>query len=311
MTKKQMNKLIKLTMDPWFVTGFTDAEGCFCVSIIRDNKNILGWRVKRWFQLALHKKDLDLLKQIQSYFGVGNIYKQGVESIQYRVESIKDLEIIVKHFDSYGLITQKWSDYQLFKQAIELIKCKEHLKQEGLSKLVAIKGSLNRGLSVELKAAFPDTIPVPRPSVIGATTWDIQDPNWLAGFVEGEGCFFINILNKSSHRLGVQVKLAFQITQHSRDEQLIKSLIKYFDCGGNVYKYREAVNFQITKFNDLTSKVIPFFDKYPLHGVKRLDYQDWCKVAELMQNKEHLTPEGLSKIYELKAGMNKGRKEII
>jgi hypothetical protein len=30
-----------------------------------------------------------------------------------------------------------------------------------------------------------------------------------------------------------------------------------------------------------------------------------------MQNKEHLTPEGLSKISELKAGMNRGRKEII
>jgi len=51
----------------------------------------------------------------------------------------------------------------------------------------------------------------------------------------------------------------------------MKSLIEYFD-GGNVYKDREAVYFKITKFNDLTNKVIPFFD--PLHGVKRLDYLD-------------------------------------
>jgi hypothetical protein len=38
-----------------------------------------------------------------------------------------------------------------------------------------------------------------------------------------------------------------------------------------------------------------------------LDYLDWCKVAELMKNKAHLTWEGLSKIRKIKAGMNKGR----
>jgi hypothetical protein len=38
--KKQMNKLIKL--DPWFITGFTDAEGCFTLSIVRNNKMKAG-----------------------------------------------------------------------------------------------------------------------------------------------------------------------------------------------------------------------------------------------------------------------------
>ena len=45
----------------------------------------------------------------------------------------------------------------------------EHLTMEGLEKIVAIKASLNNGLSAELKAAFPEIIPVPRPSVVGAT----------------------------------------------------------------------------------------------------------------------------------------------
>jgi hypothetical protein len=58
----------------------------------------------------------------------------------------------------------------------------------------------------------------------------------------------------------------------------------------------------------LTNKVIPFFDKYPLHGVKRLDYLDWCKVASMMQKKEHLTSEGLDQIRKIKMGMNKGRE---
>jgi hypothetical protein len=53
---------------------------------------------------------------------------------------------------------------------------------------------------------------------------------------------------------------------------------------------------------------MPFFDKYPLQGVKSLDYADWCRVAELIKDKKHLTQEGLDQIRKIKAGMNTGRK---
>jgi hypothetical protein len=45
--------LIKLTMDPWFVTGFADAEGCFSISLVRKNKLKVGWEVKIRFQINL------------------------------------------------------------------------------------------------------------------------------------------------------------------------------------------------------------------------------------------------------------------
>jgi len=114
-------------INPWFITGFADGESSFIISIIKNNKYKSGWNVKPKFQLTLHSKDLDLLEKIQSYLGVGSIYKNGLEAVSYRVESVKGLETIIKHFDDYSLITQKWSDYQLFKSGIELIKCKEHL----------------------------------------------------------------------------------------------------------------------------------------------------------------------------------------
>ena len=53
------------------------------------------------------------------------------DAVKYQVSSIKDLAVIIEHFDKYPLITQKWSDYELFKQAVELIKRKEHLRVEG------------------------------------------------------------------------------------------------------------------------------------------------------------------------------------
>ena len=44
---------------------------------------------------------------------------------------------------------------------------------------------------------------------------------------------------------------------------------------------------------DIQNKIIPFFNKYAIIGVKSLDFKDWCLVAELMQEGKHTTPEGL------------------
>ena len=44
----------------------------------------------------------------------------------------------------------------------------------------------------------------------------------MAEFVTGEGCFFIKIL-KDRNKAGVGVQLVFQVTQHTRDEALLKS----------------------------------------------------------------------------------------
>ena len=51
--------------------------------------------------------------------------------------------VIIPHFDKYPLITQKRADFELFKTAFEIINHQEHLRIEGLRKLVAIKTSLN------------------------------------------------------------------------------------------------------------------------------------------------------------------------
>jgi len=109
--------------------------------------------------------------------------------------------------------------------------------------------------------------------------------------------------------LGKSVQLVFLITQHSRDAQLMNSLVSYFGCGRYVLrKNKDFGEYVITKFSDLTEKVIPFFDKYKIIGVKALDFADFCKVHELVKNKAHLTPEGLELIEKIKSGMNKGRK---
>jgi hypothetical protein len=116
--------------------------------------------------------------------------------------------------------------------------------------------------------------------------------------------------HKATNKIGLRsrVQLRLRITQHNRDIKLMECLIKYLGSG-TIYKYPEkpAVSLTIVKFSDITNIIIPLFDKNPLLGVKLLDYLDWCKIAKLMSDGAHLTPEGLELIQQVKSGMNTGR----
>ena len=294
-------------LNPYFVTGFCDGEATFTVSVMKDRKSNTGWYVLTRFSICLHKKDLNLLKQLQSHFGgVGSIFiKETEEAVYFTVAAAGDLtNKIIPFLSKFPLITQKQADFLLFSQIIDLINKKEHLTMEGLQKVINIKASMNKGISEDLKEAFPNTKPVARPLV---EFKGIPDPNWLVGFVSGEGCFYVKI-TKGQTKTGYAVSLNSYITQHSRDQQLIASIADYLGCGTTQKDSKNlAVYFLVSKFSDTWTKIIPFFNQYPIQGSKRLDYLDFCKVAQLIKDKAHLTSEGLDKIRGIKAGMNRGR----
>ena len=161
---------------------------------------------------------------------------------------------------------------------------------------------MNLGLSKSLQAAFQDIIPIPRPVFHNLNI----GPEWLAGFASAEGCFFINIFNSPTHKLKAGVQLEFSLSQHSRDELLMKSLIEIFKCG-NVQMYNDACYYRIGNLSGITENIIPLFKKYPILGEKSKDFSDFCDVSEMIKDKKHLTKEGLEQIRLIKAGMNTGR----
>ena len=214
---------------------------------------------------------------------------------------------MIDHFDNYPLITQKYADYQLFKRAFHIFKSKEHLSLEGLKKLVGIKASMNRNnIPLALVTVFPDLIPVQRPLT---QDQEIKNPFWFSGFTSAEGSFFAYVFEDTRSKLGKKVSLRFSLAQHSRDEVLIRSLIQYLNCGQvNIRADGNAVDFKITNFDSLINKLIPFFVSNPLLGAKALDFNDFCKIAELIKNKAHLNHQGLEEIIKIKEGMNLKRK---
>lgn len=140
-------------MHPYYITGLTDGEGCFFIRVSPRLNRKKGFDVNLLFKITLSCKDKLLLEKVQNYFGVGRLYSHG-NSVSYNVRSLKDLEVIVDHFGKYPLISQKWSDYQLFKQVFQLMKAKQHLNTEGLNQIVGIKAVSNNGLSDQLKKTF-------------------------------------------------------------------------------------------------------------------------------------------------------------
>lgn len=131
------------------------------------------------FSIDLHSNDAYLLSQIQLSFGVGSIcVKKRDGAVCYSVNSLKDItNVIVPHFNTYTLTTKKRADFELFKLVVELMNKKEHLTTEGLSKIVSIKASMNKGLSEELQTAFPNVTQFQRPIFEGAIIKDPAPPS--------------------------------------------------------------------------------------------------------------------------------------
>jgi hypothetical protein len=291
-------------LNPNFVSGFVDAEGCFHISIV-DRAGSTTKSIRAMFQISLHKKDKALLDLIRNYFGVGKVIRRKDGAFYYRVSQIKDLLLVLAHFDKYPLLTQKGVDLALFKQAVDKMSRKEHLTPEGLQEIVNLKASMNfEVLSDKLLSAFPGAQAVSRPPI---TPLAIYSPEWVSGFVDGEGCFYINIYKRKDSVLGEGVKLVFKVTQDNRNSDLLASFVEIFKCGA-IYSQSKSTgtveDFTVTGLSDIRNRIIPFFLAHPLQGAKQKEFADFVKAAELMALKAHLTKEGLEEIRAIKLGMN-------
>ena len=300
------NKVQDNTLHPWFVTGLTDAEGTFALGFRKTNDYKIGYQITAIYKIAMHKKDHHLLCSLQNFFGVGKITKHGETTLQYIVRSLAELQVIISHFDKYPLLSEKRGDYILFKDGIELLKTKSHLNKEGFHKILSIRATLNLGFSDKLKLSFPHIIPVKRPLVKNLSVLDF---NWIAGLTSGDGCFYVSLRNSLTTKSGKSVVLKFHIVQHSRGIELIKLLISTLKCGRVELNLKQsAVYFVVTNFKDIFEKIIPLFDKHCIKGIRRSDYDDFKKVAILMQDKVHLSEQGIFNIKSIKSNMNLNRK---
>ena len=249
------------SLNPWFITGFTDGDGSFSVSIAK-KKSGVGWKIQPIFTIGLDYKDLDLLVQIKAYFKVGKIYTSARGIVYYTVGSTKDIiKYILPHFDKYNLVTLKLKDYLVFKNIVLLMEKGEHKSLSGLVKIFSLKAILNKGLPSYIKAEYPDISPAVEPEFKLSS---YLNPHWLSGFITAEGSFFISIYYNDKRKAGYAVSLVFNLSQDLRDLELLNRLVNYLGCGiVREHPNRNTAEWIITKNEDINLKLMKFLIKFP------------------------------------------------
>ena len=144
------NQQERLRFAGWIV-GFTDGEGCFSVSIQKSPNTKLGWQIFPEFVVTQGEKSLNSLKELKDFFGCGNIFENKRHDnhkenlYRYCVRSLDDLrDKIIPFFVDNPLRTAKNNDFELFRQAMDLIQEKKHLTMDGIKEIAGLSQRMNR-----------------------------------------------------------------------------------------------------------------------------------------------------------------------
>lgn len=144
------NQQERLEIESWIV-GFTDGEGCFSVSLLKNKTSKTGWQVFPEFVITQGKRSLPALEIFQKYFKVGKIYENKrydnhkEHLYKYCVRSVKELQNkIIPFFKSNNLKTAKSKDFQIFSEIVYMIENGEHLNFQGLNKIAKKIEKMNR-----------------------------------------------------------------------------------------------------------------------------------------------------------------------
>ena len=132
--------LLPTLNDNW-LAGFTDAEGCFSLSLL---SNSLAYRF-RFLLCQKWKVNSSILIHISSLFSVGVVTNHSSpNNWEYIVNGVKNSAKILPYFDNHLLHSKKAKNYLIWKQLrIQLIN-KDHLNVEIRKDMVKLAKSINK-----------------------------------------------------------------------------------------------------------------------------------------------------------------------
>lgn len=127
--------------------------------------------------------------------------------------------------------------------------------------MINLRASLNKGLPKRLLLEFPNTNPVTLSEI---PSQDIIS-DWVTGFTDGEGCFFVKVSKSKTHKLG----LNFVVVQNIKNIAIMEKIKSKLGCGSITINERSAIaRYTVAKLSDIQNIIIPFFDKYSLISSK-------------------------------------------
>jgi hypothetical protein len=145
-----------------------------------------------------------------------------------------------------------------------------------------------------------------------SSSCNVLDPNWIVGFVDGEGCFSVSVhRNVMMHRHGGwQLHPVFHVYQHSDHRDVLEAMVPFFGCGRVRSKGPKSSvwTYAVDSLRGLESAIVPFFEMHPLM-VKQSDFEAFAVIVRSMRQKEHLSSDGFERLVRLAYGMNANGKQ--
>lgn len=137
-------------LDPWWVVGFIEGEGTFCVSMPQaKNHSKCGFRVNLIFQVS--QDDKKTIEKIKRFFGFGYMHPLARREIHWvlTVTGIANLQKVRSFFRKYPLQTKKKKDFEKFCKVLRMVEGGWHLKPEGILEIARIRETMNTKLTAE------------------------------------------------------------------------------------------------------------------------------------------------------------------
>ncbi len=136
-----------------------------------------------------------------------------------------------------------------------------------------------------------------------------MDNHYIAGFVDGEGSFHVAFQRNVDVRVGWQAIPEFHVSQNESSRHVLEAIRERLGCGFIKANHRGSRNDRthvlvVRNRQDLSMKVIPFFERYSLHAQKKNDFELFKQVVEMMNHGDHLLADGFTKIGGLAYAMN-------
>lgn len=222
------NNNLASKLDPYFVTGLTEAEGSFSISVHKKNRAKFKRNVKLEFTIKMLENETELLLMVKSFFNCGILwYYVKDNTIWFRIRDFSSIKsVLIPHFLKYPLRGTKYLDFLSFKEAFHIIESKEHLTEKGLDKLYNLSKSMNTG-----RKFLADVYYSPNHTKEDNMDYLSIDGHYISGFIAGDGCLTLTLSNKSF------CIMSLQISQHINNRLLMGSIANYFNSPLKVYPH--------------------------------------------------------------------------
>ena len=137
--------------------------------------------------------------------------------------------------------------------------------------------------------------------------------DYLVGFVEGEGMFYIGVVPSRETKTGWQVIYFFKVSQNPSGKVVLDQLKQRLGCGylkqnSQTDSTDKSLAYVVRDLPSLMGKVIPFFENKLV--IKYTNFEKFKKVLEIVYKKNYLIKSGIKEILDIAYSMNTQKRRV-